>query len=90
MYSEIDCLILDNIVRCSYCDAKGAKCISFVTTIAAGGIPDEQSFIHHFPHHHHDYNYIDASYVCSICDKTFVIKPNNSCWCGWAQGNKRY
>ena len=84
MYNEIDRLILDSIVRCSFCNGKSVKCKDLTTTIAAKGPGPEESFRDRYAYHEHDFNRMDASYYCNDCRQTFIIEPLNACWCGWS------
>ena len=83
MYNEVDRMILDSFVECSYCGASGkdVKCLGLSTTIVAVNRWEDKD--HH--NHEHDGNCIDATYEC-INGHKFKIKPLNACWCGWRQG----
>jgi hypothetical protein len=85
MYNEVERLILDSIVRCSYCDSKNVKIYGSTTTIAACGDSAETSFKYHVATHDHDFNKMDASYDCFDCKRRSRIIPLNACWCGWTQ-----
>jgi hypothetical protein len=89
MYYEIERLILDSIVVCSYCESTNVKNKGgMTTTLAAFGENSEDSFNDHVSYHTHDTNTLSTYYECMDCYKKFAIQPLNACWCGWKQSYK--
>ncbi len=93
MYNEVERMVLDSIVECSYCGTSGkdVKCLGLTTTIAGRG-PDAgfrfyNKWLPTNAVHDHDTNYISATYEC-VNGHKFHIVPLNACWCGWRQQSR--
>ena|ERR1700693_3513828 len=97
MYNEVEQVILDSIVECSYCGASGkdVKCIGgMTTTLAAGNIGTAEYRFNNkwLPTnvvHDHNSNHLDTAYEC-VNGHKFRIVPLHACWCGWRQGYSGY
>lgn len=84
MFNDVDVVIIEKCIVCSECNAKGAKLAGLTTTLAATG-----SYTDLNGHQHeHDTNHCDATVTCGN-GHTNHIRLLNSCWCGWAQGNRQ-
>ena len=90
MYNEVERMILDSFVECSYCGASGknVKCLGFTTTLAAGHNDAEDRFNNKWlPYgalHDHNANSLHSTYECTNGHKFHII-PLHACWCGWRQ-----